>query len=163
MPMAQPRFAKRFINIDEATQAGFEFYWNYKITDNFKFSSDISYTYAQNKEFDEPLPQITPMSAHAALKYENDNYWLNLNSRFVAAQHRVSESFLETASNDFATFDFSVGFVPIKNLTVGASVLNIFDTAYYEHLNFSYQNSDLLSGRIYEPGRNFTVKVNYKF
>lgn len=163
MPMAQPTLAKRFINIDKATQAGFEFYWNYKLTNNLKFSSDISYTYAQNKKFAEPLPQITPMTAHTALKYEKTNYWLNLNARFVAAQNRISESFMETASNDFATFDFSLGFVPIKNLTVGASILNIFDTAYYEHLNFSYKNADALLGRIFEPGRNFTFKVNYKF
>lgn len=163
MPTAQPSVAKRFVNIDEATQAGFEFYWNYKITDHFKFSSDISYTYAQNEEYNEPLAQITPMTAHAALKYQKSNYWLNLNSRFVAAQNRISESFMETASEDFATFDFSIGVKPIKNLTIGASVLNIFDEAYYEHLNFSYNNSNFLSERIFEPGRNFTVKVNYQF
>ncbi|QCX39487.1 TonB-dependent receptor [Aureibaculum algae] len=163
MPSAQPTFAKRFINIDEASQSGFEFYFNYEINKDFKFTTDISYTYAQNEEYDEPLPQITPLTAHAGLQYEKEQFWTRLNSRFVAAQNRTSKSFMETASNDFATFDFSIGFVPIKNLTVGASVLNIFDTTYYEHLNFSYQNSDLLSGRIFEPGRNFTVKVNYKF
>lgn len=163
MPGAQPQYAKRFINIDEATQAGFELYWNYEITDNFKFSSDVSYTYAQNKEFDEPLPQITPLTAHAALNYQRKNYWINLNSRFVAAQHRISTTFMEQASDDFATFDFSIGVEPIKNLIIGASILNIFDTAYYEHLNFSYKNSNTLSGRIYEPGRNFTFRVNYKF
>jgi len=163
MPNAQPQFAKRFINIDEATQAGFEFYWNYQITNNLKFESDISYTYAQNKEFDEPLPQITPLTGHAALNYKKKNYWFNLSSRFVAAQHRISTSFMEQESDDFATYDFSVGVEPIKNLTIGASILNIFDTAYYEHLNFSYKNSNLLSGRIYEPGRNFTFRVNYKF
>lgn len=163
MPMAQPRFAKRFINIDEATQSGFEMYFNYDINNNFKFSSDMSYTYAKNVDFDEPLPQVTPFTAHAALKYEKAKYWLNLNSRFVAAQNRISESFMETKSSDFATLDFSVGVMPFHNLTLGAAVLNIFDTAYYEHLNFSYKNSNLLSGRIYEPGRNFTVKLNYKF
>lgn len=163
MPGTQPQFAKRFINIDEAMQAGFELYWNYKISDNFKLSTDISYTYAKNIEFDEPLPQITPLTAHAAFKYEKDNYWFNLHSRFVAAQHRISESFMEQDSNDFATFDLSIGVEPFKNLTIGASILNIFDTAYYEHLNFSYTNSNLLSGRIYEPGRNFTFRVHYKF
>ncbi len=92
-----------------------------------------------------------------------NNYWFNLQSRFVAAQYRISDSFMELPSNDFATFDFSVGFEPIQNLILGASVLNIFDTAYYEHLNFSYTNSNLLSGRIYEPGRNFTFRASYKF
>src|SRR5690625_7992284 len=101
------------------------------------------------------------LSLHDALPI--CKYWLNLNSRIVAAQTRVSDSFKETASEAFNTLDFSVGYTPTKNLTIGASILNIFDTAYYEHLNFSYQNSDILSGRIYEPGRNFTLRVNYSF
>lgn len=163
MPNTEPTHAKRFINIDKAMQTGFELYWYYNITHDLKFSSDFSYTYAKNIDFDEPLAQITPFTTNLALKYERDSYWFNLNSRFVAAQTRISESFRETASEAFTTFDFSVGYTPMKNLTVGASILNIFDTAYYEHLNFSYQNSDLLAGRIYEPGRNFTVRVNYSF
>ena len=161
MPNAQPQFAKQFINIDEAIQAGFEFYWNYKMSENLKFTSDISYTYAQNRELDEPLPQITPLTAHAALNFEKEKYWFNLNSRFVASQHRISTSFVEQATGDFVTFDFSVAVKPIKNLTLGASVLNIFDKAYTEHLNFSYINSNVLSGRIFEPGRNFTVRASY--
>lgn len=163
MPTVEPTHAKRFINIDKAMQTGFELYWYYNITHDLKFSSDFSYTYAKNKDFDEPLAQITPFTTNLALKYERNSYWFNLNSRFVAAQTRISESFRETASQAFQTFDFSVGYTPMKNLTVGASILNIFDTAYYEHLNFSYQNSNLLAGRIYEPGRNFTVRVNYSF
>ncbi len=70
---------------------------------------------------------------------------------------------MEQATGDFVTFDFSVAVKPIKNLTLGASVLNIFDKAYTEHLNFSYINSNVLSGRIFEPGRNFTVRASYKF
>ena len=163
MPNAQPQFAKQFINIDEAMQVGFEFYWNYKISQNLKFTSDISYTYGQNRELDEPLPQITPMTAHAGLNFEKQKYWFNLNSRFVAAQRRVSSSFMEQETNDFALFDFSVGIKPMKNLTIGASILNIFDKGYTEHLNFSYTNSNLLSGRIFEPGRNFTVRASYDF
>lgn len=163
MPTVPPIYAKRFINIDEAVQAGFEWYWNYRFTDSFKLTTDISYTYAQNKELNEPLPQVVPLTAHAALHYHKQKYWFNLNSRFVGAQRRVSPSFMEPETGSFATFDFSVGFKPFKNLSIGASVLNIFDEAYYEHLNFSYTNSDTLSGRIYEPGRNITFRVNYSF
>lgn len=163
MPTVPPIYAKRFINVNEAMQTGFEWFWNYRFTDNFKITTDMSYTYAQNKELNEPLPQVTPLTAHAALHYQKNNYWFNINSRFVAAQRRVSTSFMEPETGSFATFDFSIGFKPIENLSIGASVLNIFDTAYYEHLNFSYINSDTLSGRIYEPGRNITFRVNYKF
>jgi len=163
MPTVEPVFAKRYINIDKAIQTGFEAYFNYHITSNLSFLSDISYTYGQNKDFDEPLPQITPLTAHLSLNFEKEKYWLNFKSRFVNEQDRIAESFREEVSPGFATFDISGGFKPVKGLTVGAAVLNIFDAAYYEHLNFTYKNSNLLSGRIYEPGRNFTIYLNYNF
>ncbi|MGA9269761.1 MAG: TonB-dependent receptor, partial [Lutimonas sp.] len=163
MPMQEPRFAKRFVNVDEAIQTGFELFFNYYFNEQFSFLSDLSYTYGQNTSLDEPLPLITPLTAHLAVKFEKTNYWLNLRSRLVAEQNRVAESFGEVPSPGFATFDFSAGYEPIEGLSVGAAVLNLFDTAYYEHLNFSYRNSDLLQGRIFEPGRNFTLYVNYSF
>lgn len=163
MPMAQPHFTKQFINIDKAEQSGFEFYFNYQATANLRFNSDISYTYAQNKDFNEPLPQIQPMTANINGIYKKNNYWFKLNSHFVARQDRVSASFMEQESPSYASFDFSAGIKPTKNLSLGASVLNIFDNAYYDHLNFSYKNADTLSGKIYEPGRNFTFYAKYKF
>lgn len=163
MPTVPPIYAKRYINVDKAIQTGFEAYFNYHITSNLSLLSDISYTYGQNKDFDEPLPQITPLTAHLSLNFEKEKYWLNFKSRFVNEQDRIAESFREEVTPGFATFDISGGFKPINGLTVGAAVLNIFDAAYYEHLNFTYKNSNLLSGRIYEPGRNFTIYLNYNF
>ena len=163
MPMLEPKFAKRFINIDKAMQAGFELYFNLHFTDEFSFLSDLAYTYGQNQVFDEPLPQVVPLTGHLSLNYDKGRYWFNLKSRLVAEQDRIAESFGETVSPGFATFDLSAGIKPFKNFSLGAAVLNLFDNAYYEHLNFSYNNSDLLSGRIYEPGRNFTLYINYSF
>ncbi|NOQ91844.1 MAG: TonB-dependent receptor [Flavobacteriaceae bacterium] len=163
MPTVEPVFAKRFINIDKAMQTGFEVYFNYHITSSLSFLSDLAYTYGENKDFDEPLPQITPLTAHLGLNYDKEKYWFNLKSRLVDNQDRISKTFKETETPGFATFDFSAGVKPMKGLTVGAAVLNIFDKAYYEHLNFSYKNSDIMSGRIYEPGRNFTLYLNYSF
>jgi len=163
MPTVPPIYAKRFVNVDKAMQTGFEMFFNYHLTSSLSFLSDVSYTYGQNKDFDEPLPQITPLTAHLSLNYDKEKYWFNFKSRLVDNQDRISESFKETETPGYATFDFSAGFKPLKGLTVGAAVLNIFDKAYYEHLNFSYKNSNILSGRIYEPGRNFTVYLNYNF
>ncbi|RLD81616.1 MAG: TonB-dependent receptor [Bacteroidetes bacterium] len=163
MPTVPPIYAKRFINVDNAMQTGFEFYFNYYITNNFSFLSDVSYTYGQNKDFDEPLPQVTPLTAHLSLKYEKEKYWVNFKSRLVDSQDRISETFKETVTPGFATFDISGGVKPFKGMTVGAAVLNIFDKAYYEHLNFSYKNSSIMNGRILEPGRNFTIYLNYSF
>ena len=163
MPMLEPKFTKQFINVDEAMQAGFEFYFNYKFGSNLTFNSDVSYTYGENKDFDEPLPQVNPLTAHLSLNYDKEKYWFNFKSRLVDEQTRIAESFKEEVTPGFATFDISGGFKPMKGLTVGAAVLNVFDKAYYEHMNYSYINSDLLSGRILETGRNFTLYLNYSF
>jgi iron complex outermembrane receptor protein len=163
MPTQEPIYAKRFINIDNALQTGFELNFNYQFFPHWNFNTDLSYTYGQNKDFDEPLPQVVPLTAHLALNYNNERFWFNLRSRLVAEQNRIAPSFGEQIAPGFAIFDLSAGYKPLKYLTIGAAILNIFDTAYYEHLNFSYKNSDLLNGRIYEPGRNFTIYINYSF
>ena len=163
MPSLPPKYAKRFINVDRAMQTGIEAYFNFEIIKDLRFMTDLAYTYGQNKDFDEPLPQVPPLSMHFGLNFEKEKYWLNLKTRVVAQQSRISESFMETETPGFTTLDFSAGVTLLKGLNIGGAVLNIFDTAYYEHLNFSYKNSNLLQGRIYEPGRNFTVSVNYTF
>ncbi len=163
MPTTPPVVAKQFINVDKATQTGFEFTFNVKASEKLSFTSDVSYTRAQNKDFDEPLPHIPPFKANLGAKYEGNNYWVLVSSRLVAAQDRISTTFMEEKTPGFGTLDLRVGFEPYTGLSIGAAVLNIFDKAYYEHLNFSYQNSNTLSGRIYEPGRNFTTYIKYKF
>ena len=163
MPTTPPIYAKQFINLDKAMQTGFEFTFNLNITDKFKFTSDLSYTYAQNQDFDEPLPQIPPFMAILGLKFEERNYFFALSSRLVTKQDRISTSFMEQESPSFTTVDFRAGYEPVSGLSIGAALLNIFDVAYYEHLNYSYKNSNVLSGKIYEPGRNFTLFVKYSF
>lgn len=163
MPTTEPVFAKRFINVDDALQTGFEVYANVNFSEALSLLTDLSYTYGQNKVLDEPLPQIAPLTGHISLNYDRDKFWLNMKSRLVAEQNRIAGTFGETRAPGFVTFDLSGGFTPLGNLSVGAAVLNIFNTDYYEHLNFSYRNSNVLSGRIHEPGRNFTIYVQYSF
>ena len=163
MPTTPPVYAKQFINLDKAMQTGFELSFNVNIIDQLKFTSDFSYTYAENKDFDEPLPQIPPFMAILGLKFEERNYFFALSSRLVAKQDRISTTFMEQESPSFTTVDFRAGYEPVAGLSIGAAVLNMFDVAYYEHLNYSYKNSNILSGKIYEPGRNFTVFIKYSF
>ncbi|MFK5879272.1 MAG: TonB-dependent receptor [Flavobacteriaceae bacterium] len=163
MPTTPPVYTKQFINIDKATQVGFEFSFDVQATERIKFTSDLSYTRSENVDFDEPLAQIPPFTAILGVEFKEDKYWVALSSRLVAEQTRVSESFMEEEALGFATVDLRVGYEPFKNISVGAAVLNIFDTTYYEHLNFSYANSNTLMGKIYEPGRNFTTYIKYSF
>jgi len=163
MPTTPPIVSKQFINIDKASQIGFEFSFNVKASEKLKFTSDISFTKAQNEDFDEPLAQIPPFMANLGVRFEEEQYWISLSSRLVARQDRVSASFMEEESPGFGTLDIRAGFEPFEGFSIGAALLNVFDKTYYEHLNFSYSNSNTLSGKIYEPGRNFTTYIKYKF
>ncbi|MGV8945217.1 MAG: TonB-dependent receptor domain-containing protein [Lutibacter sp.] len=163
MPTTPPIYAKQFINIDKASQSGFEFNFNVHATEKLSFTSELSYTSAQNEDLDEPLAQIPPFMANLGAKFEGNKFWIALNSRLVAKQSRISASFMEEETPGFGTLDLRAGVTPFPNFSIGFAVLNIFDKAYYEHLNYSYQNSNTSSGHIYETGRNFTTYIKYKF
>ncbi|SDX49057.1 iron complex outermembrane recepter protein [Lutibacter oricola] len=163
MTTTPPTVSKQFINIDEASQTGIEFNFNYQASDKLLFTSEVSYTQGENTDLNEPLAQIPPFMANLGAKFENKNYWLALNARLVASQGRVSTSFMESETPGFGIVDFRAGFEPFKNVSIGAAVLNVLDKTYYEHLNYSFKNSSLLSGKIYEPGRNFTTYIKYNF
>ena len=163
MPTTPPLVAKQFINIDEAIQTGFEFSFNYKASEKIMFTSEVSYTQAENKDLNEPLAHIPPFMANLGAKYEDDNFWFAFSSRLVAKQAKIAPSFMEEETPGFGTLDFRAGVEPFKGFSIGFAVLNIFDKTYYEHLNFSYSNSNILSGKIYEPGRNFTTYCKYQF
>ncbi len=157
-------YAKQYINVD-ANQSGFDAYFNYKINSNFEFVSDIAYTKATNETFDEPLAQIAPMRTQIGVKYTKKSYWMDFRTRFVAKQDQLATSFGETVETPaYNTADIRFGFEPIKGLKVGAAVLNIFDTAYYNHTNFSFINTtdNVVGDRIYEPGRSYSFYAQYK-
>ncbi len=154
---------KQFVNVD-ANQYGFDAFFNYKIIKDLEFKSDISLTKAHNDTFNEPLAQVAPMSFHIGLKYEKEKYWMDLRSKFAAKQADFSPSFNETETPAYNTFDLRLGYKPSEKLSLGASIINIFDTAYYNHLNFAFKNADEYNGRrIYEVGRNFSFYAKYNF
>ncbi len=162
-PWLEPKYAKRFQNVDAATQTGFEAFVGLEIMKGLSARVDVSFTRTKNVDFDEPLPLISPFTTMASVTYKRDKFWLDLRGRFSAAQNAIAKSFGETETPAYKTFDFRAGVKPFKGLSVGIAVLNLLDEAYYDHLSFGYRNSDTNSGRIYDPGRNFTAFLKYRF
>ncbi|MCB9272426.1 MAG: TonB-dependent receptor [Lewinellaceae bacterium] len=162
MPQLEPKHARRFTNIDAATQAGFELEGSVQVARRLTAYGSAAYTYAQNLDWDEPLAEIPPFAASLGLKYEQKWYSLDLKGRFVARQGRVAASFGELESPGFSVFDLKVHTRPLPGLSIGAALLNILDRNYYEHLNRGYRNMPV-NGLIYEPGRNVALFVQYSF
>jgi len=164
MPNAQPQEVKRFINLDNAYKTGFEMYFSLKFMNHFRFKSDFSYVYTKNKDLDEHLPLTPPLTTKFFLGYEKERFWTSLNFDVLATQKDIANSFREIETKGYETMDFKIGFKPTNKLTLGASILNVFDTTYHNHLNFAFKNQTVFNNiPINEPGRNFTAFIQYKF
>ncbi len=160
MPNAQPKFARRFVNIDAAEQVGGELQLSYQWFPQFKTFGSLAYTRAQNLDWNEPLAEVPPLETQLGAKYESELAWTELRIRMVAEQNRVSTQFGENTTPGFTTVDLRAGMQPLKGLNIGVGVLNIFDVNYFEHLNRTFRNMSAQSV-IYEPGRNVTVFLKY--
>ena len=162
LPCKEPKHAKRFVNIDRAYMYGFEAGISIRFLAHFKYALAAGYTYAQNSDWDEPLPEIPPFMVNTEFGYYRDKFEAEIKGRIAAEQDRISPSFAETTTPGFAVFDLKLHFLPVDFLDVYASVTNIFDKNYVEHLSRAYKNMDEAS-LYYEPGRSFNlgVKVNF--
>ncbi|WP_299336271.1 TonB-dependent receptor [uncultured Psychroserpens sp.] len=164
MPMAQPQNPKVFRNLNEAYKTGFEISASVNFLNDFVFKTDFAYVYAKNKDLSESLPLTPPLTSRIHFGFEKDTYWVNLQYNLVSKQDNISRSFGETETDGYQTLDFRFGMKPIKNVTLGLAVINVFDENYNNHLNFSFTNQENF-GRtpITEPGRNFSAFLQYKF
>ncbi len=162
MPCKLPKYTKRFTNIDNAFKTGFEAGITWRFAKHFIYDVSASYTYAQNKTWDEPLPEIPPFAAVTSLIYKTDKLNTRLNVRMASAQNRVSETFNESSTPGYTVFDWYFNYHVAKFMEVRASVTNIFNKNYVEHLSRPYKNMDI-SSLYYEPGVSFNVGVKFLF
>jgi iron complex outermembrane receptor protein len=162
MKCKDPKFAKRFTNIDKAFMTGFEAGIDIRFLKHFEYNLGASYTYAQNITLDEPLSEIPPFTINTALSYSISKLTARLNARFVSEQDRVSTSFNESTTPGFNVFNLYVNYSPWEFLDINAAVTNIFDENYVEHLSRAYKSMDSKS-LYYEPGRSFNIGLRFKF
>ena len=156
-PGVAPGF-KKFINIDEANIYGFEAYFGLELIENLKLDVSGFYTHAQNVDLDEPLAEIPPMEANISLMYDNKKWYARINQRLVAEQDRVAASVSETVSPGFGVMDLFGGYEINKHVRLDASITNIFNLNYYDHLNRPYKAMDTQS-EFFNMGRNFMISA----
>ena len=162
MPCKPPAHAKRFTNIDNATMLGFEAAVDIYFAKYFKYGLSGGYTYAQNVSWNEPLAEIPPFTVNTSLGFDSKKINAEIRARYAAAQNRVSDSFSETSSPAFIVADIAASYTPFQFMEIKASITNLFDTNYYEHLSRAYKNMDTDSD-YYEPGRSFNISLRLSF
>lgn len=162
MPCMNPKFTKKFTNIDKVFLTGFETGFDYNIMPELIYNLGVSYTYGQNISWDEPLAEITPITLVSSIMWKSEKLTARINGRVVGKQDRVSASFDEGTTPGFAVFDFYAAYNPFKMLELNLSVKNMADKNYVEHLSRAYKAMDVES-LYYEPGRSFNIGLRVVF
>jgi len=154
---------RRYVNLNKALLSGFELNWHQNIVAGIQHQLSIAYTYGQDLERKEALPEIAPMDMRYRLygRFLKNKLQPEISLRYVLAQNRVSAEYGETASPAFTLVDFSVNYKAANHLSLSAGVQNIFDVTYYEHLSRSVVGD--LPHPIYAPGRNIFISMNIDF
>jgi iron complex outermembrane receptor protein len=161
--MATSPGVRQFVNIDKALMRGFEVGWKQVLCRSFTQNLSMVYTYGENQELDEPLAEIPPFEFKYRLvgSFVKDKLQPELVFRQVLKQDRIATSYGETKSPAFNVLDAKVLWQVSNVVTASGGVLNVFDTAYYEHLARSVRNVE--KRPIYSPGRSFYVTLTMNF
>jgi iron complex outermembrane receptor protein len=165
-PDIQPRLpaspgVRQFTNIGEAFKTGFEIQWAQQLWEGINQRGSVAYTYGQDVEKDQPLPEIAPLDARYQIfaGFLNNKLQPEISFRYVMDQDRVSLEYGEKSTPSFAILDIRASWQVISNLKITAGINNLLDQNYYEHLSRSI-NSET---PIYAPGRSFVVSFNVVF
>lgn len=150
---------RQFINVDQAIKTGFELNYIQKIGWGIQHQVMVAYTYGENLSANEALPEIAPLDLRYAVtgSHFNDKLHTAFRIRHVMAQNKVSPSFGENSTPKFTIVDVDASYAFHSKILFKLGVQNLFDQAYYEHLNrpFGPERTPLFA-----PGRNIFAMLS---
>lgn len=161
--MASAPGVRQFTNIDEARLMGFEASWKQVLNKHLQQVTELAYTHGQNTTTDEALPEIPPMEFRYRLVgfFVDKKLRTEANFRHAFEQNRIAKSYGENQTPAFSVLDLKASYAIASKLNLSASVQNVLDKAYYEHLARSVRSAE--SRPIYSPGRSFYFSLSYHF
>lgn len=118
--------------------------------------SNLTYTYGSIDD-DKPMPLIAPLKMLIALSYTWRNLTLKAESQSALSQHRISKPYGETNTPGFSVIHMNASWqitLDRSTLELSAGITNLFNRAYYEHLDW---------GHILRPGRGVEVYAGWRF
>lgn len=105
----------------------------------------------------EAMPLIPPLKNIIAIQYQKDELQVQAECETALAQNRININYGESKTPAFAVFNIkgAYGFTLSKVLlNFSTGITNLFNKAYYEHLDW---------GRIYRPGRSLELYIKMSY
>ncbi|MDG6773287.1 TonB-dependent receptor [Thiomicrorhabdus sp. ZW0627] len=150
-----------YINKD-ATIYGLELAATYFVNHAFKTGFNAALTKGDNTTDNTNLASMTPLSGNVFAEYYTNKLYAGGRFNFATEQDEVYDVINEKTTPAWSTVDLYAGYNVNKTFALSAGVDNLFDHAYYNHIN----REDPVSGNLYkvnEPGRNVWAKVTARF
>lgn len=160
--MASAPGVRQFINLDHALHTGFEFSWQQQLFPFLQQQANLAYTYGENKDSGEALPEIPPMEFQYRLSgsFLQDKLQAEIAYRHSFKQDRIATSFGENTTPAFDVVDLKARYQLNRIVSISGGVNNVLDEAYYEHLS---RNIAGTNRPLYSPGRSFAVSLAFNF
>jgi iron complex outermembrane receptor protein len=145
-----------YTNIPNAMLYSADFQVLYKPLNTFSVFLHSKYTFGELNS-GTPMPLIPPLKNIVAVQYEKNRFSILAESESALAQNRINVDYGESKTPAFNVFNIKSGYsIPLSKtmIDIGFSVSNIFNTVYYEHLDW---------GRINRPGRSFDLLLKLSY
>jgi iron complex outermembrane receptor protein len=163
VPGVMNTVARSYANVDALTR-GVEANATVPVARALFVSADLSMvrsTARGNTALGADLPEIPPARLRVRLRYDTSRWNAAIEGVASAGQDKVALDLRESPTAGFAALNLRVG-ARLRRLNVTASLDNVLDTLYAEHL--SYQRDPFRNGvRVYEPGRTISVNLSARF
>jgi len=150
-----------YLNKD-ATIYGVEMAGDINVSDTVTLGANASLTKGTNETDNRNLTSMTPLSGSAYVEYALNDWEAGTRFNFATEQSEVNTEFGEDETPAWSTVDLYANYQVNKRFRLSAGVDNLFDHAYFTHLNrYDPTQGDIY--KTYEPGRIVWAKLNAKF
>ncbi len=152
---------RQYVNLDRAFKTGFELAAKYHFNPHFHSSFGLAYTYAEDLSTKIPLAEISPIDLRFNLTAKFEPLEVGVNLRHAGAQNRIDPSFSELKTSSFTLLDLDFKYSLFKSSSIFASISNVFNAAYAEHLSRTLSSDS--NQRILAPGRSLGIGFTKNF
>jgi len=129
---------------------------NYNPFEGLYFFNLAKFTWGQLNS-GEPLPLIPPLKNMISVSFEKKQWAFRIDNESALMQNRINLQYGETTSPSYSVFNLKSSYHFMFSdamLDTSIGITNLFNTVYYEHLDW---------GRINRPGRSLDFYIKYSY
>ena len=125
-------------NSQQSYIKGIELSFNYRITNSFTLTNNVTYAYGQNLSAKEPMRRIPPVNGRVLLNYQKGKWNFNIENLFAAKQNRLAKGDKDDnripagGTPGWSIFNL-YGNYSFQKLSLFTRVQNIFNQDYRTH------------------------------